>query len=37
MARMYFERVLTFRRHPYKNSLDSKAKIALKGLSTSDE
>lgn len=37
MARMYFERVLTFRRHPYKNSLDSKAKIALKGLNTSDD
>lgn len=37
MARMYFERVLTFRRHPYKNSLDSKAKIALKGLSKSGD
>ncbi len=37
MARMYFERVLTFRRHPYKNSLDSKAKIALKGLRKSDD
>ena len=31
-ARAYFEKVLTFRKHPYKNSLDSKAKIALKGL-----
>lgn len=37
MARMYFERVLTFRKHPYKNSLDSKAKIALKGLSKSGD
>lgn len=37
MARMYFERVLTFRKHPYKNSLDSKAKIALKGLRTSGD
>ncbi|GAB5527093.1 MAG: hypothetical protein Roseis2KO_49650 [Roseivirga sp.] len=37
MARMYFEKVLTFRRHPYKNSLDSKAKIALKGLRKSDD
>jgi TolA-binding protein len=37
MARMYFERVLTFRRHPYKNSLDSKARIALKGLNKSDD
>lgn len=37
MARMYFEKVLTFRKHPYKNSLDSKAKIALKGLSKSDD
>lgn len=37
MARMYFEKVLTFRRHPYKNSLESKAKIALKGLRKSDE
>lgn len=32
-ARMYFERVLKFKKHPYKNSLDSKAKIALKSLS----
>ena len=32
MAIDYFEKVLTFRKHPYKNSLDSKAKIALKGL-----
>lgn len=32
MARMYFEKVLKFRNHPYKNSLDSKAKIALKRL-----
>jgi len=37
MAVDYFEKVLTFRRHPYKNSLDSKAKIALKGLQKSDE
>ncbi len=28
-AKMYLERVLEFRKHPYKNSLDSKAKIAL--------
>ncbi len=28
-ASMYFERVLSFRKHPYKMSLDSKAKVAL--------
>ncbi len=28
-ATMYLKRVLKFRKHPYKNSLDSKAKIAL--------
>ncbi len=33
MAKMYFERVLSFKKHPYKSSLDSKAKIALKNLS----
>ncbi len=37
MAIAYFEKVLTFRKHPYKNSLDSKAKIALKALQKSDE
>ncbi|MCE7990627.1 MAG: tetratricopeptide repeat protein [Roseivirga sp.] len=37
MALMYFEKVLTFRKHPYKNSLDSKAKIALKGLRKSGD
>ncbi len=36
-ARMYFNRVLTFKKHPYKNSLDSKAKIALKQLDLKDE
>ncbi|MBO6495233.1 MAG: tetratricopeptide repeat protein [Roseivirga sp.] len=29
MAKMYFERVLTFKKHPYKASLDSKANVAL--------
>lgn len=37
MAKMYFERVLTFKKHPYKNSLDSKAKVALSLLSPEDE
>ncbi len=36
-ARMYFNRVLSFKKHPYKNSLDSKAKIALKQLDLKDE
>lgn len=36
-ARMYFQRVLDFKRHPYKNSLDNKARIALKGLDLRDE
>lgn len=31
-ARMYFNRVLSFRKHPYKSSLDRKAKIALRQL-----
>lgn len=29
-AAMYLKKVLDFKKHPYKNSLDSKAKIALK-------
>lgn len=37
MAIDYFEKVLTFRKHPYKNSLDSKAKIALKALQKSGD
>ncbi|OEK01477.1 hypothetical protein BFP97_08065 [Roseivirga sp. 4D4] len=31
-AKMYFHEVLSFRKHPYKSSLDSKAKIALKQI-----
>lgn len=31
-ARMYFKQVLSFKNHPYKSSLDSKAKIALRQL-----
>ena len=36
-ARMYFQRVLDFKRHPYKTSLDNKARIALKGLDLPDD
>lgn len=36
-ARMYFNRVLSFRKHPYKSSLDSKAKIALRQLDLKDD
>ncbi len=32
-AKMYFNEVLSFKKHPYKTSLDSKAKIALKQIS----
>ncbi|WP_339700960.1 tetratricopeptide repeat protein [uncultured Roseivirga sp.] len=31
-AKLYFNKVLEFRKHPYKNSLDSKAKIALAAI-----
>jgi len=31
-AKMYFKQVLEFKKHPYKSSLDTKAKIALKQL-----
>lgn len=31
-AKMYFNQVLSFKKHPYKNSLDRKAKIALKQI-----
>ena len=31
-AKIYFNQVLSFREHPYKSSLDTKAKIALKQL-----
>jgi tetratricopeptide (TPR) repeat protein len=31
-AIIYFNKVLEFKRHPYKNSLDSKAKIALETI-----
>ena len=37
MAKMYFEKVLSFKKHPYKESLDSKAKVALSLLNVSDE
>lgn len=33
-ALMYFERVLTLKKHPYKTSLDTKAKIAIKRLNS---
>lgn len=36
-ARMYFNRVLEFKKHPYKNSLDSKAKIALATINASGD
>ncbi|MBO3700490.1 tol-pal system YbgF family protein [Roseivirga sp. E12] len=36
-AKMYFNEVLSFRKHPYKSSLDSKAKIALKRLDQQDD
>uniref|UniRef100_UPI0040483118 tetratricopeptide repeat protein n=1 Tax=Roseivirga sp. TaxID=1964215 RepID=UPI0040483118 len=34
-ARMYFNKVLEFKDHPYKNSLDSKAKIAIEAINAS--
>ncbi|WP_286746834.1 MULTISPECIES: tetratricopeptide repeat protein [Roseivirga] len=37
MAKMYFERVLSFKKHPYKSSLDSKASLALSQLSPSND
>ncbi len=37
MAKMYFNKVLTFKNHPYKASLDSKAKVALSQLDASNE
>ncbi len=36
MAKTYFERVLSFKNHPYKTSLDSKAKVALNLLDDSN-
>lgn len=36
-ARMYFERVLKFKDHPYKKSLDNKAKLALAKLDLQGE
>jgi len=36
-ARMYFNEVLSFRKHPYKTSLDTKAKVAISLLSPGDE
>lgn len=37
LARTYFEKVFTFKKHPYKSSLDGKAKVALSLLSAEDE
>jgi TolA-binding protein len=34
-AKMYFNKVLEFKNHPYKNSLDSKAKIAIEAINAS--
>lgn len=34
-AKMYFNKVLEFKDHPYKNSLDSKAKIAIETINAS--
>lgn len=34
-AKMYFNKVLEFKDHPYKNSLDSKAKIAIEAINAS--
>ncbi|MGW8123697.1 tetratricopeptide repeat protein [Roseivirga echinicomitans] len=36
-AELYFKKVLEFKKHPYKNSLDSKAKIALSTLYASGD
>jgi TolA-binding protein len=36
-ARMYFNKVLEFKDHPYKNSLDSKAKIAIEAINASGD
>ncbi len=33
-AKMYYEQVLAYKKHPYKESLDAKAKIALSRLTT---
>jgi predicted negative regulator of RcsB-dependent stress response len=35
-ARKYFQKALTYKRHEYKNSIDSKAKSALVGLKNPD-
>ncbi len=32
LGRKYFQQALTYKRHPYKNSIDNKAKSALDGL-----
>lgn len=34
-AEMYFNKVIEFKNHPYKNSLDSKAKIAIESINAS--
>lgn len=36
-AQVHFEKVLSFKRHPYKSSLDSKAKVGLSLLNLEDE
>lgn len=36
-AQNYFEKVLSFKKHPYKSSLDSKAQVGLSLLSLEDE
>ena len=36
-ARMYFENVLEFRNHPYKKSLDNKAKLGMASLNHSND
>lgn len=35
-AKYFFEKVLSYKHHEYKNSLDNKAKVALKGLKDTD-